>query len=204
VGHITEETVGLITLVGLITIGLSTYLILYSHPIYEFLSPVLKIFERKSYNSEVGFEHIVHNRYDIIIIGFGRFGSKVAEILDQHQKISYLAIDFDPQVIKEWQAKGKDITYGDMEDPEILEQIPFSTSKCVISTVAEVEPSRHLIKMLRSNQYKGKVYLSALKEKELDLLQECGADKVLIPHHMAATNFYNAYLKKVFDEIPEG
>jgi Kef-type K+ transport system membrane component KefB len=31
VGHITEEVVGLITLVGLVTIALSTYLILYSH-----------------------------------------------------------------------------------------------------------------------------------------------------------------------------
>jgi Kef-type K+ transport system membrane component KefB len=35
-GHITEETVGLITLVGLITIGLSTYLILYSHTLFEY------------------------------------------------------------------------------------------------------------------------------------------------------------------------
>jgi Kef-type K+ transport system membrane component KefB len=34
VGHIDESTLGLITLVGLVTIGLSTYLILYSHPIY--------------------------------------------------------------------------------------------------------------------------------------------------------------------------
>ncbi len=33
-GHITDEILGLITLVGLITIGLSTYLILYSHQIY--------------------------------------------------------------------------------------------------------------------------------------------------------------------------
>lgn len=48
VGHITEETVGLITLVGLITIGLSTYLILYSHQIYDFISPWLSIFQRKN------------------------------------------------------------------------------------------------------------------------------------------------------------
>jgi Kef-type K+ transport system membrane component KefB len=34
-GHIDETTMGLITLVGLITIGLSTYLILYSHQIYN-------------------------------------------------------------------------------------------------------------------------------------------------------------------------
>ncbi|MFW5757869.1 MAG: cation:proton antiporter, partial [Bacteroidota bacterium] len=45
-GQIDEETLGLITLVGLITIGLSTYLILYSHQIYEKFAPLLTIFER--------------------------------------------------------------------------------------------------------------------------------------------------------------
>lgn len=48
IGHITDEVVGLITLVGLITIGLSTYLILYSHQIYNLLAPALSIFQRKT------------------------------------------------------------------------------------------------------------------------------------------------------------
>ncbi len=38
---------GLITLVGLITISASTYMILYSHPLYERISPWLGVFERK-------------------------------------------------------------------------------------------------------------------------------------------------------------
>lgn len=47
VGHITDEILGLITLVGLITIGLSTYLILYSHQIYEIIAPFLSVFQKK-------------------------------------------------------------------------------------------------------------------------------------------------------------
>jgi len=47
-GHIDEKTMGLITLVGLITIGISTYLIIYSHQIFNFVSPVLSIFESKT------------------------------------------------------------------------------------------------------------------------------------------------------------
>ncbi|MDX5435979.1 MAG: cation:proton antiporter, partial [Pontibacter sp.] len=45
-GHIPPETVGLVSLVGLITIGLSTYMILYSHNLYNTFSPMLDIFER--------------------------------------------------------------------------------------------------------------------------------------------------------------
>jgi predicted Kef-type K+ transport protein len=45
-GQIENETVGLVTLVGLITIGLSTYMILYSQQIFDRISPVLSVFER--------------------------------------------------------------------------------------------------------------------------------------------------------------
>ncbi|WP_317133601.1 cation:proton antiporter domain-containing protein [Antarcticibacterium flavum] len=51
-GHIDEETLGLITLVGLITIGLSTYIILYSGPIFQKLSPLLSIFEKRNLQRE--------------------------------------------------------------------------------------------------------------------------------------------------------
>ncbi|MFC4871007.1 cation:proton antiporter [Negadavirga shengliensis] len=198
VGHINEEIVGLITLVGLITIGLSTYLILYSHSIYKMLSPVLSPFQRETPYRELGIQEGEKKRYDLIIIGFGRFGSRIAEMLDENKEIPYLGVDFDPQIVKEWQKTGKDVIYGDMEDPEIFEQIPFKGSKCVISTTAGVEPSRHLIQSLKRNGYTGKVFLTALKEKELELLQESGADQILIPHQMAATNFYHAYLKEFF------
>ncbi len=46
-GQISEKTLGLITLVGLFTIGISTYLIMYSHQIYERIAPILSLFERK-------------------------------------------------------------------------------------------------------------------------------------------------------------
>jgi hypothetical protein len=58
----------------------------------------------------------------------------------------------------------------------------------------------NMIKSLKLNSYTGKVFLSALKEKELELLQESGADEILIPHQMAAANFYHTYLKEFFHQ----
>jgi len=46
-GHVDANTMGLITLVGLITISASTYMILYSHPLYLWFAPWLGVFERK-------------------------------------------------------------------------------------------------------------------------------------------------------------
>lgn len=194
VGHITDETVGLITLVGLITIGLSTYMILYSHQIYEFLSPALSIFQRKDPYRESSETAIVKKRYDIIVTGSGRFGGHLAEMLDDHKEINYLGIDFDPMVVKSWQEKGRDIVYGDIEDPDLLERLPIKNVKCIISTIPDPDHSRHLVRSLRRERFSGRIFLTASTEKDFKLLDTCGADKVLMPQQMAAINFYNSYL----------
>lgn len=196
VGHITEEVLGLITLVGLITIGLSTYLILYSHSIYEFLAPALKIFERKNTREENLLLNKHNSNYDIIIIGVGRFGKQLAEMLDKHKEINYLGVDFDPNVVKKWKLEGKNIIYGDLEDPDVLELIPYKNSKIIISNIVNYHISKQLISNLKKQNYKGKVYLTAQNEQEYELLKECGAQEILMPQKMAAVNFYNEYLKK--------
>lgn len=195
VGHITEQTVGLITLVGLITIGLSTYMILYSHQLYELLSPVLGIFQRKN-PRQVGEDMPGKtDKYDIIIIGLGRFGSRLAEMIDSHPETNYLGIDFDPGLVKRWQENGKNIIYGDMEDPELFEQVDFSRASTVVSTVPDYSLSVHLMRSLNHIDYQGSVFLTAITEYHYQQLETCGADGVLMPHQMAAANFYNEYLK---------
>jgi len=200
VGHITEDIVGLITLVGLITIGLSTYLILYSHQIYEVISPALRIFQRKNPYREKNQEEYHAKEYDVIIIGLGRFGTRLSKMLDDHPEINYLGVDFDPQVVKLWQKKGKNIVYGDMEDPELLEQVNFSSSKFVVSTVPDFVHSRQLVKSLKRENYQGKIYLTAITMKDFEQLSTCGAEEVLMPQQMAAMNFYNDYLKPTFHD----
>ncbi|TVR88638.1 MAG: cation:proton antiporter [Saprospirales bacterium] len=199
VGHINEEIVGLITLVGLITIGLSTYLILYSHQIYNVIHPALSIFERKDINRESKEKIGKTKKYDLAIIGLGRFGSKIAKSLDKHPHVRYMGVDFDPEVVKKYQAEGKTIIYGDIEDPDIIEFIPYSNLSYIVSTIPNAEQSMVLIRTLRKKGYKGKIFLTAMEDKDYDKLQECGADVILQPPAMAAENFYNNFLKNIRD-----
>ena len=194
IGHISEETVGLITLVGLITIGLSTYMILYSHQIYEIIAPGLNIFQRKNPYRENAHPEDMGNRYDIIIIGIGRFGNRLAEMLDEHPEIKYLGVDFDPVVVNAWHQKEKDIVYGDIEDPELLDQIPYAQSRMIISTVPDLEHSKQLIKSLQRENYTGKIYVTAANQRDQEILSKYPVSKVLMPQQMAAFNFYNTFI----------
>jgi predicted Kef-type K+ transport protein len=80
-GHINDSVMGLNTLVGLITIGLSTYLILYSHPLYERVGTWLQVFERKIPHREQDEDATSGTalRPDVILFGIGRYGSRVAD-----------------------------------------------------------------------------------------------------------------------------
>lgn len=197
VGHITNEVVGLITLVGLITIGLSTYLILYSHQIFKYLSPALDIFQRNKNYTEVE-EQNVKQDFDVIILGLGRFGNRLAEMLEEHSDVNYLGVDFDPVIIAEWKAKSRNIIYGDMEDPDLLEQIPHEKSEIIISTVPNTELSLQLKKSLSRNLYEGEYFVTATLENDYRELRKLGFDDrhILRPHQMAAATFYQAFLKE--------
>jgi hypothetical protein len=200
VGHLNEEVVGLITLVGLITIGLSTYLILYSHQIYKFIAPALSIFEMKHPYSEEDIERPKGVTYDIIIFGLGRFGNTIASKLESQGDIRYFGIDFDPQQVALWQSEGRDVAYGDIEDPDIIEHLPLLSVKCIISTIPNVDYSIQLVKALRNSGYQGKIFISAMNDKESEILDKCSVDGVLIPQKMAAENFYNSILSTLLSD----
>lgn len=44
-----------------------------------------------------------------------------------------------------------------------------------------------------------KVFVTATQEKELELLSEISEEQVLMPHRMAAENFYNSFLSEIFN-----
>jgi Kef-type K+ transport system membrane component KefB len=104
-GHIGQETMGLITLVGLITISLSSYMILYSHPLYERLAPWLSVFERKIPHREQGMQAAFESDVDVLLFGLGRFGAGVAQVLRQRGS-RVLAVDFDPELVRRHASEG--------------------------------------------------------------------------------------------------
>ncbi len=200
-GHIDEATMGLITLVGLITIGLSTYLIIYSHPIYERLAPLLGIFERK-----VPFAEQKKNlsspteKVDVIVFGIGRFGST---LLDSFEKkgLSVLGVDFDPQLVGECQNNGKQVYYGDAEDPELLEQLPLDKSKFFISTLAVTDSDSKLWAYLKKNSYNGTAYFTVHRASQAEALKKLGAKHFLYPYSDAGYHIADRLLNKHIDRI---
>jgi len=180
-GHISPETMGLITLVGVVTIFVSTYMILYSGPLYEWLSSPLKIFERHNpYRESAGDRLQASPQVDVILVGLGNYGSGVAASL-LHQRKTVVGVDFDPSALQRWRARGLSVVYGDMADAEIHEQLPLDKARWVVSTVRSPPFSRALAEHLRHSGYGGSLALTAINEEEAAEYENLGAQLVLRP-----------------------
>ncbi|MFO8024223.1 cation:proton antiporter [Thiohalophilus sp.] len=184
-GHLGQETVGLITLVGLITISLSTYMILYSHPLYDRLAPYLGIFERKVAYRESGQTAGDTEEASILLFGLGRFGATVAANLRGHG-YRILAVDFDPEVVRLHTREGYAARYGDAEDPEFLATLPLDRVRWVISTIRDRSINRMLLSGLRQQGYHGRIALSTAHRHDAQMYAQDDIDLVLVPYADAA------------------
>lgn len=204
-GHISNGIVGLVTLVGLITIALSTYLIMHSNEIYDRFDPWLSRFEKDLRVMEPGsgMSKGFQGDYDVILFGLGRYGSNIARGLRQNG-ISVLGVDFDPQLVRQWIQHGHAACYGDAHDTHFPEILPLASAKWVISALPppreatmEEDAQLHLIRSLRSHHFNGKVAVTAHTPSAVSALKRAGADLVLLPFHDAAASAVNTVITAV-------
>jgi Kef-type K+ transport system membrane component KefB len=192
-GHVTESALALVTLVGLVTIAASTYMITWSHHLYAWLEPFLGPFERRDPVRERE-EHAPPGRApEVILFGLGRYGGAIAERL-RRRGVSVLGVDFNPEAVRAFQARGFPAIYGDATDPEFLAHLPLAGVRWAVSAVPErdlgvmAEDARlSLIQGLRAAGFTGRVAVTCQKGRaEAERLREHGADLVLEPFQDAA------------------
>ncbi|MDP2794531.1 MAG: cation:proton antiporter [Sulfurisoma sp.] len=186
-GHIGTGTLSMVTLVGLVTIALSSYMILYSGTLYSYCAPWLGRFERSNPFRELAVERQAGTTVeaDVIVYGLGRYGRRLAERLKE-QNLRVLGVDFDPEVVRSCRRHEMDVRFGDAEDPAFPETLPLGGARWVVSTVPQLELNLALLGALRHHGYAGRVALTAHNDRDARRLAQAGADKVLFPFDDAA------------------
>jgi len=187
-GHIDVQTQGLVTLIGLITIGLSSYMIIHANHIYDRLAPVLGPFERKIHHPEQDLGEVQPadlGRVEVIIFGLDPYGANVAREL-MRRGVRILGVDFDPEAVRLLHREGMPTLYGDVEDPDLFQELPLDSVRLVISAIPVRDTSLVLLHALQDHAYRGRIALTAHSIAHKDELLHAGADVVLLPFHDAA------------------
>jgi Kef-type K+ transport system membrane component KefB len=181
-GHVGSSALGLTTLVGLVTITVSTYMILYAQPLYERLAPWLGVFERKDPWREA--EPDAGGGHDpapqVVVLGLGRYGARLA--LKLHQDgLRVLGVDFDPETIEALRPQGLDLRFGDSQDHDFLESLPLQRAEWIISTLPDLDSNRHLLRVLAQRDLAGEIAIVARDDAQGAALKRAGAPVVLYP-----------------------
>jgi len=182
-GHITQEASSLITLVGIITIAGSTYMVIYADTIFDLIKNKLKFIEIRKNKSEKNIQDA--KNYDMIIFGYGRVGY---EFVKTAQKIgaSYLVIDYNPDTVSNMRGDGVEFRFGDAEDVEFLEEIKLTEAGKIISTIPDPNINQLLVRYYRQKNKTGVIITTSHNVHETKALYNEGATYVIMPHYLGA------------------
>jgi len=170
----------IVTLVWLITIASSSYIVVYGEKIYHHIKKVLKIIP---WNWNKEYKKMNQSDFEIILFGYWRFGSNLYSTLSPKHK-DILVIDEHPAIISHLQNHHIPCIYGDVWDIEFLERLNIKNTKMIISTVKAFDESMALLKTIKQNNLHIIVVLISNHIQEAIKLYEEWADYVIMPHYI--------------------
>ena len=119
------------------------------------------------------------NRQDhVIICGFGRSGQNLARLLER-EEIPYVALDDDPERVREAAADGSTVVYGDASRREALTSAGLAKARAVAITFADTPVALRILHHVQAQRHDLPVIVRTVDDTELDKLYEAGATEVV-------------------------
>ena len=84
----------------------------------------------------------------IVIVGFGRVGRRVGQILEMRD-VPYVAVDNEAGVVKRERSAGRSVFYGDARQTDILKSLGVGDAGLVIVTIDDFQATEQVVSSLR-------------------------------------------------------
>jgi monovalent cation:H+ antiporter-2, CPA2 family len=117
------------------------------------------------------------NRH-VLICGYGRCGQNLARILER-EGIPYMALDLDPDRVRQAAAAGDSVAFGDAARLQALIAAGLSRASAVVVTYLDIPGAMKVLALTRSHAPQVPVIVRTQDDRELEKLQEAGATEVV-------------------------
>lgn len=190
-GMVRPEVSSIITIVAIITIASSTYLMMYDDKLFTYFDKIkLKLFEKES----VYKEKITTRSYEHILLGYHHGGHEFIKTFREMKK-RFLVIDYDPEVIDILVRQKINYLYGDATDVELLMEAGIDKSKMIVSTINDHKTNLFVVNLIMQMNPKALIICHANNIDEATALYDLGVSYVMIPHHVGSEKM-SALIKK--------
>ncbi len=181
-GHVSEATITLLTLVAIITIATSSFSIVRAEYIYNWFAEALDWFDTKNGSAEK-FQHESDLRNHVVLLGTHRTGGELAESFIKHRQ-KFIIVDFNPDVAEHYSRLGVPVICGDASDPYIQELAGFAHAKLIVSTLPNLSDNLSVVETIRNKKLKAKLIIMAQTAPDAKILYKHNVDYVLLPHYI--------------------
>lgn len=181
-GQVDRGTLGLTTLVAVITMTLSTYVIWSGPALWRYVKRWSWILEKPGIAKEALSDEVVWKDH-VVLIGCDRTGNTLLKQL-LRMKLPVVVMDFNPEVAKELHEKEVPVIYGDLEDVDMYGSLGLPQANMIVSTVVNnYEGTLMLLEFVRNKiRRRGlMIIVTATDLEEAKIYYEAGADYVAIP-----------------------
>lgn len=202
-GMVSDQLGSVVTIVALITIAISTYLMQYDNILFEKFGHSLRMFERKG-AVEVKQEA---RAFPLLLLGYEHGGAQFVETFKSLKK-KFVVVDYDPEIIEELERLDIDHLYGDVTDPELLAEINVDSLEMVVNTISEQSINEAIVEHIRKRNSEAVIVCYAKTHDEAAELYRRGATYVMLPNLVGSErlNMFiseNGVSRKRFDNYRE-
>ena len=138
----------------------------------------------------------------IVIVGFGRVGHRVGQILEMRD-VSYVAVDNEAGVVKREHSAGRSVFYGDARQPDVLKSLGVGEAGLVIVTIDDFRVTEQVVSSLHRTFPKLDILARGDDLQRCQRLQVQGARLAVSENLEASIALAHAALEKVTGDDAE-
>ncbi|MBH9551762.1 cation:proton antiporter [Inhella gelatinilytica] len=114
----------------------------------------------------------------IIICGYGRSGQNLARLLEA-ERIPYMALDLDPDRVRQAAAAGQSVVFGDAARLQALMAAGLSRANAVVISYHDTPSALKVLHQVRQHAPQVPVVVRTVDDADLDKLKAAGATEVV-------------------------
>ncbi len=114
----------------------------------------------------------------VIICGYGRTGQRIAEFLIE-EAIPFIALDVDPQRIKQGKTMGSNVVFGNADRAEVLKAAGVNRARAIVITYPDAHSAERVVHLVRHMRADVPLIVRTPDEKDVARLKAAGATEVI-------------------------
>jgi len=114
----------------------------------------------------------------VIIAGYGRSGQNLATLLDK-ESIPYMALDLDPDRVRQAAAAGQSVVFGDAARLPSLMAAGLARASAVVVSYHDTPSALKILQLVREHAPKVPVIVRTIDDTDLERLRDAGATEVV-------------------------